>query len=675
MAQLHERQPAVHDQLAVAARRVHLAQLLRGQLDRGGILRYSLSGQEGQRLPVGKVQREIGAPRSREGHDQLAGIGDVHGGQVRLVGLRPVAQPVQRLGRAGHGQRQRKRPVGRDLIKTLRAQILRPEDQLVRAVKAAQQRPVGALHAQKGRFRGGGLGQLGRERGEKRSSAAPEGCNARLGKLPQCIAPQFVEQRGGQKRVRIDRKRQVDQLIGRAAGLLKLRAGALGVARLFRGRERLRRLDPDRVFAVGELQARLFAHLRAEEAAQQHGLRLVVQRLMNALHLLLTGQAIQRHDRARGGRHPGADGFTRPAGHPAQGHVFVRLLRAQDQRVLGQKILRQRQPARRGELPHRHALMIRALPAHQLPVDQPRPVAAREAAAVEYLHQLLAGLLVGGIVVVRVQQVERPAIGRGDRVDVLRPLEPPLQLERRHARLAQLHERVQRHQILRGQQVALRAHRPLQSIGQAAGLGALTPVAAAAAHEAGKQALPRAAHAQRAVAEDLDLDARVRALGDFLQVHLPRQHRARKARVQRELRALGVVYGHLRAGVQAQRGQQPVKPRRHAQILHDRRVHAAMRQLFGHVVYQIHFAFLDHRVDGHMNAHVPLVGVFGRPGERLPVEIARPSARVERRRAQVDRVRPGLDRRQKRLFFARGGQQLDAHRPVSPIRRSISSRA
>ena len=83
--------------------------------------------------------------------------------------------------------------------------------------------------------------------------------------------------------------------------------------------------------------------------------------------------------------------------------------------------------------------------------------------------------------------VERARVCGGYDGDVLGPLHAPLDLERVHARIPQLGQALQQHQVARGEQAALHAVRP--AVAHAAGLRAFAPVSATSPHHRGEQAL------------------------------------------------------------------------------------------------------------------------------------------------------------------------------------------
>ena len=158
-------------------------------------------------------------------------------------------------------------------------------------------------------------------------------------------------------------------------------------------------------------------------------------------------------------------------------------------------------------------------------------VALGEALAGEGLLQKLH-LLGGGLAVLP----QGLAVDPGDDGGVFRPLHPSLDLQAGHPRLLQLLQPIGQAAVLQAQGILV--HTPGEGVGHPAGLGAHTPVAAAPPDEAGHVALAGVAEAQRAVAEDLRLDAGVFCnKADLLQAQLPGQHRSRQAKLRRRFHA------------------------------------------------------------------------------------------------------------------------------------------
>ena len=141
-------------------------------------------------------------------------------------------------------------------------------------------------------------------------------------------------------------------------------------------------------------------------------------------------------------------------------------------------------------------------------------------------------LLCGGLAVLP----QGLAVDPGDDGGVFRPLHPSLDLQAGHPRLLQLLQPVGQAAVLQAQ--GMLVHAAGEGIGHAAGLGTHAPVAAAPSDEGGHVTLAGVAEAQRAVAEDLRLNAGM--LGDktdLLQAQLPGQHGSRQAKLRRRFHA------------------------------------------------------------------------------------------------------------------------------------------
>ena len=545
--------------------------------------------------------------------------------------VRPFAQQPQRLAghRAGQCQRKRERRIRNCRVQSLGRYVLGQEHRLVRArvQRRLQHGKAGRLNAHFRVLRHIRVGIGGYGTALQRPLAAAFILDALLTQLAERIAAHFVEQRRGQEGVFVHVEREINEFIGHAAGFRELRTHALNVCAL---RERL--LD-DRaalfhaVSVQRDDQANRLADMRAQIAADVFRAVLAVHALPRALHLCIADQAIELCARPCAVGRFCAHGFARRTAQIAHG-VFLAGFIAEGQRISSQYIARQADLARRGQLAHGKARVIGLARAHQLAVDQAGAVALRKAAAVEDLQKRFLRVAVRLVFAVAFDQVERLAVDARDLGDILAPLEPPLDFQAGHAAFAQRAEMIKRHKILRGEQIAAALHRALKPVGQAAGLRAPAAIAAAPADQTGEETLSRAGHAQRAVDERFQLDALARAFSDFVIAHLARQHDAVEAGLAGKRRALAVVYGHLRAGMQRQRGQNGLQKRCRAQILHNGRVRAGMGDLFGHVIELILLAILEHGVDGHMDARAALMGVIDGALQPLTVEISRADTSV-----------------------------------------------
>ena len=175
-----------------------------------------------------------------------------------------------------------------------------------------------------------------------------------------------------------------------------------------------------------------------------------------------------------------------------------------------------------------------------------------------------------------------PGIDAGDDGHVLRTLHAPLDFQAAYPHLLQLLEIVGQRHVLEGQGILVGPVAP--AVFEAAGLGAQTAVAAAAADDGGQVALSRIAHAQGAVGKGLDLNGRVLAdVADLIPAQFPGEDRPGKAQFGALLHAVQAVHGHLSGGVQGELRSHLVEHPGHAQILDNDGVHPHLVDLPGHL--------------------------------------------------------------------------------------------
>ena len=376
------------------------------------------------------------------------------------------------------------------------------------------------------------------------------------------------------------------------------------------------------------------------------------------------GSRTDRLRRPRGGirRAAGRWRFSALSFDSARKAFAVRAAGAQDQRVLRVDVGVQSEHAVADRGAYRHAQMVRAGTEHQFGVVDAVEVAAREAAAVEYLPQRFEVARRGGI-------VDRGAVGGGDHGDVLGALEAAFDLEAVHAGGAQVVEGIEGAEIPGGQQVTLD---PVHAIAHPAGLGAAPAVAAAPADEARKQALPGAGHAQRAVDKDLQLDAQPRTAADLLERHLAREHGAGKAVLRQERRAGAVVHRHLRAGVQREFRRDGAHGAGDAEVLHQYGVRVGGGDRLDRARHRRQLVLADHGVQRHVHAHAAGVTVADRLAQLVLGEVVGAAAGVEVAGAQIDGVRAALDGGDQRRHAACRGEQfgLIPHDHASPVLRA-----
>jgi hypothetical protein len=252
--------------------------------------------------------------------------------------------------------------------------------------------------------------------------------------------------------------------------------------------------------------------------------------------------------------------------------------------------------------------------------------------------------------------VQGRAVELRDDRHILGPLHATLDLDGGDAQLFQLAQLLDEAVVAQAQGVA-RVLEPAVPVGQAAGLRALAAVAAAPADHGGQVALPRIAHAERAVHKHLEFhgaaagDAR-----DLLARQLPRQHDAPEAQLRRLLHALERVDAHLRRGVEHRVGRQLAHELRHAEILHDERVHAQQGRRAHDLGRARHLPVGDERVERQVYLDPADMAIDHGLLQLVRGKIMRAHARVEGVIAQINRIRTVLDGGAQRLHRS-GGRQ------------------
>ena len=215
--------------------------------------------------------------------------------------------------------------------------------------------------------------------------------------------------------------------------------------------------------------------------------------------------------------------------------------------------------------------------------------------------------------------------------------------------------------VLQAQRVGIPA-RCVHAVGQSARLGTRAAIAAALPQHRAHLALSRIAHAQCAVAEDLNLRPAPRAyLRDLIAIQLPRQHHALHAQLGGGVRPAPREKAHLCAGVEGQVGDDLLCQRQKSPVLHEHRVHAhgvgaaqclrRLRQL----------AIRHQRVQRQEYPHPAQMAVPHRRRKFLVGKIPRAPPRIERAEAHIHRVRAALHGGDQRVNPSRGRQKL--HHP------------
>ena len=261
--------------------------------------------------------------------------------------------------------------------------------------------------------------------------------------------------------------------------------------------------------------------------------------------------------------------------------------------------------------------------------------------------------------------VDRGAVVPGDVGDVLGGLEPALDLERGDPRRDQFGREGVGRQVLRRQEVLLRAEINVlsvanQVVGQTACLGALTAVGAPSSERFARQALAGVGHAEGAVHEHLQRHRRGPAdLNDLrdrkLAGHDDPLHPERLG--QRD--ALGARQRHLRGGVQWEVGTDPPDKPGRAHVLHEHGVDARLRHRDDHLLEVCQLVCKNERVERGIALEPAAVQRLHQPRQIPGGEIGGPGAGVEADvEAEIDGVGPVLDGRADAVPIPGGGQKF-----------------
>ena len=160
-------------------------------------------------------------------------------------------------------------------------------------------------------------------------------------------------------------------------------------------------------------------------------------------------------------------------------------------------------------------------------------------------------------------------------------------------------------EILEGEDPLLRSRLVPGREGQAAGLGAQAPVAAAPTEQRREITLAGYAPAEGAVDKYLQLTAEARAGGDFLRRHLPGQDHPAKAGFPQPRDPLGSVAGELGGGMQGHLRGGGAQTPGEAPVLHDQRIHPSPAGLFRQAQGVVHLVVLNQGVHGQIHPRPP----------------------------------------------------------------------
>jgi len=259
-------------------------------------------------------------------------------------------------------------------------------------------------------------------------------------------------------------------------------------------------------------------------------------------------------------------------------------------------------------------------------------------------REVLADSAEGGSPQLRppLQEVIDPAAQVADDIlDVVRVLQPPLDLEAQDARVGHCFQMIGEVQIPDAQQVLVPQEHAARGVhqvpGGAAGLGAFPAVAAAITDGAAQVAVAALAHAQGTIDEGLQFDIGGLVDGlDVIEAQLPGEDGPAKARTGEEGHPLRAVAGRLGAGVQGQGRQVQLQV---GHVLDDEGVHSRLVQVPGLASGVFEFRIEEQGVEGGKDLRPPQAGLGGEPLEIRRI-VARRLPGSEPRPAHVHRIRP-----------------------------------
>ena len=249
---------------------------------------------------------------------------------------------------------------------------------------------------------------------------------------------------------------------------------------------------------------------------------------------------------------------------------------------------------------------------------------------------------------------------RNDR-HILRPLHAALQLQAADAHPLHLRDAAGKTAVFQAEGIGI-FRRGIEAVGQAAGLGAGTPVAAAAADEGAHLALAGIAHTQRAVAEDLDFGGAAPAGGGCVRpgTLAGDDHPLTAVPVQLVNAAAG-KYAHLGAGVERKIRQRLPQQIEKPPVLHQHGIHTQTAGRPGGVQRQRQLPVCQQGVQGQKDPDAPDVAVSDGGGKFLIGEVFGAPAGVEVPPAQIHRAAAALHGGPQRLRRPGRGQKFQRH--------------
>ena len=299
----------------------------------------------------------------------------------------------------------------------------------------------------------------------------------------------------------------------------------------------------------------------------------------------------------------------------------------------------------------------------QLPMIDAAEKAGAEAAR-KALRQIEPALPRQGERLIGQRRIERrPIRPRCDR-HILRALQAAFDLEAPHAELDQRLDQIVGGEILRAQQVG-----PLAEIAdcaiddefirQAAGLGALPPIGAAAPQRLARQALAAVGDAERTVNEHFH-----RRLGagpdaaNVVERQLAGQDDPLDSQPADEFDPARLGERHLRRAVDRQARREAADQADEAQVLHDDGIRPGCDEAAEKAGRFGQFVGEDQRVEGDIAQHVSPMEIGHHLGQFGKREIRGPMAGVEIGQAEIDRIGPIGHRRAQRFPIAGRSQQF-----------------
>ena len=234
------------------------------------------------------------------------------------------------------------------------------------------------------------------------------------------------------------------------------------------------------------------------------------------------------------------------------------------------------------------------------------------------------------------QAVQALPVAARNHCHILRPLQPALQFDGGNARFLQFGQFIPQAYVPGAEP---RAAAAAVIIFHPTGLGAPAPVSAPFSHHAGEKAKAAHRHALRAVGKDLCFNPCVRAFPDFRKRALPCQYHPADPLLFAPEHPGPVMDCHLGTCVHSQFRKAVPGNAQHSQVLDQHRVRMQVPQQAKHFRHRFQFSVFDQRVHGHVNTHMPQMGITNGVLQLLPVKIARAGARAESGIPKVYRVR------------------------------------